>query len=140
MGFDDAELDDAVDGRDEIVDAEQSDGDYPEAALEGDAKEYVDELTESYVKESKADHPEDGIKEKARRLSTSHLLWQKTVVDSFKRGWVLEEEVEYEGETNTTQKLNPALNAEGRINSKDRKFTRKLRVYGTPDRLPWSEQ
>lgn len=107
--------------------------------LEGEQKEFVDRLTESYVKESKADLPEDEIHKKARRLSTYHLLWRKTTIDSFERGWVLEEEIECESETYTKQKLNPALEAEHRINSKDRKLMRELRTYLTSDGLPYPE-
>jgi len=108
--------------------------------LDEDRKEYVDELTESYVKESKADLPEDEIRKKARRLATYHIQYLETAGDTFERGWMLEEEIEYEGETYTVQKVNPSLKAGHRINSKDMKLMRELRVYGTPDGLPWTEQ
>lgn len=105
--------------------------------IEGEEKEFVERLEESYIKSSKADLPEEEIKEKARRLSTYHLLWRKTTVDSFERGWVFEEEIEYEGETYIKQKVNPALEAELRINSKDMKLMRELRTYPTSDGLPY---
>lgn len=107
--------------------------------LDEDRKEYVDKLTESYVKESKADLPEDEIRKKARRLSTYHVQYLETAGDTFDRGWVLEEEIEYEGETYTKRKVNPALKAGHRINSKDMKLMRELRAYGTSDGLPYPE-
>lgn len=107
--------------------------------LEDDAKEYVDRLTESYVECSKADLPDDEIREKARRLSIQHIQWRSTAADTFERGWGLEEEIEVEGETYTIWKLNPALKAERRINSKDRELMRELRAYGTSDGLPYPE-
>lgn len=105
--------------------------------LEREQKEYVDKLTECYVEESKADLPEEEIQKKARRLAMCHMQWQSTTLDTFKRGWVLEEEIEYEGETYTKRKINPAFKAERRVRSKDMKLMRELRAYGTSDGLPY---
>lgn len=107
--------------------------------LDDDVKEYVDRLTESYVEASKADLPDDEIRKKARQLSIQHIQWRSTAADTFERGWGIETEIEIEGETYTTWKLNPALKAERRINSKDMKLMRELRAYGTSDGLPYPE-
>jgi hypothetical protein len=107
--------------------------------LEGEKKEYVDELAECYVEESKAGLPEEEKREKARRLAMCHVQWQSTALDTLQRGWVLEEEIEYEGEAYTKRKINPALKAERRVCSKDRKLMRELRGYGTSDGLPYPE-
>ncbi|WP_049942098.1 hypothetical protein [Haloterrigena turkmenica] len=108
--------------------------------LEGKANEYVDELAESYIKESKADLPEDERRKKARRLATYHLQWDSAAADTLERGVVLEEEIEHEGETYIISKINPAFEADNRINSKQMKLMRELRVYNSPDGLSWTEQ
>lgn len=69
-------------------------------------------------------------------------MWDCASVDSFERGWVLEHEETHEptGETYTVYRLNAALWADLAISRRKRALARDLRVYRTPDGLPWDEQ
>jgi hypothetical protein len=87
-----------------------------DARIEGDAKAYVDRLYESYLQRATvtAGHL-DAVRQRAlaRELAVSNLLWHRATIDTFKRGMVLTETVEYttpDGETETFEnaKLNPA--------------------------------
>lgn len=108
--------------------------------LEGESKAFVDWLMEDYLDRTKADLPADELEEKARELATYHILWRKAALDFFKCGCVLEDEIEYEGETYTRKRVNPSMKADLRVSKKQRELMRELRVYGTPDGLPWNEQ
>ena len=88
-----------------------------DARIRGDAKAFVDRLYESNLRRATvtAGHL-DATRRRAlaRELAVSHLLWRRAAADSFERGMVLTETVEYttpEGETETFEntKLNPAM-------------------------------
>lgn len=108
--------------------------------LEGERKEYADTLFECYVERAKADLPEDEIREKARELSVSFLQADGAICNVFDRGWGVEKETEIDGHTVKEIVANPAVEADLRISRRERKLMRELRVYDTPDGLPWSEQ
>jgi hypothetical protein len=108
--------------------------------LVGDAKEYVDDLTNACIEKSKADLPDDIREEKARELATRYHLCDLAAVYVFEEGWGVEHEVEFGDQTVTVLKVNPALSAEFRHKRRQRDLRRELRVYPSPDGRPWTER
>lgn len=107
--------------------------------LEGDAKEYVDELTECHIDRSKADLPDDEIKEKAQELAVLQHQWSGPAVAWLEDGLVVTREREANGEVYTEKVVHPAFEAEIRLSKRKRKLMRELRVFSSPDGCPWTE-
>lgn len=104
--------------------------------LDKDAKAYVDHLREE-MRETAKEHAPDVDPERRERLikekATLSILNRRTMMDSFPgpdtRGFAIEEEKEYKGETYTQQKLNPAFNAGHRISERKREIAKELKLW-----------
>lgn len=109
--------------------------------LEGEEKEWVDNLAEAIAERSKADFSSTKRDRLALRIAILHHKWHCAVADTFDRGWVIEREETHEptGETDTVRRLNPALRADLSMSRKMRRLYRTLRTYSTPDGRPWTE-
>lgn len=108
--------------------------------LGGKEKEYIDELTESIVKKSKANLPQKEIERKARYLAIlmrqSHRGWAYAIhIEELE----VKRKREVKGGMLVTWVLNPALEADSRRRSKQRKLSLELRTYPSPDGRPYSE-
>jgi hypothetical protein len=109
--------------------------------LEGEAKEWVDDLADSITEQSKAGFSPEETKRLARRIATLHHQWDCAAVDTLERGWVIEREETHEpaGKTYTVNRLNPALRAGRSMSRRKYRLYRTLRTYSIPDGRPWSE-
>lgn len=111
--------------------------------LDDQGQAFVEELVRDTVDRSKADLSKTQIKTKARRMGVLSLMhsrgWAYALGDSGE-GLAVEREREFEdGRTVTKVVLNPAIEADHRNRSKAYKIKRELRVFRTPDGLPWSD-
>lgn len=104
--------------------------------LEGDRKAWVDELAECHIDNADLENvdadsslSEGEVREKAVEAAVLSVLERRAHADSFKRGWVLEEEVVADGETYTNQKVNPALDAGLKHSARQRNLLSEIGVY-----------
>lgn len=117
--------------------------------LEGTARERVDGLiassrreyaeyhdlavedVEAHIVEHQDFDSEADVRDAFRKLATKYDQWNRAACAVFEEGWGVEEEVEFEdgnGETHTftNTKLNPAVKAEHRLNTKRRQLEVQL--------------
>jgi hypothetical protein len=109
--------------------------------LDGEAKAWVDGLTDCIVARSKAEFTAAQTKRLARRAATLHHQWYSTAIDTRERGLVVERQETHEptGTTSTVERVNPALLAGRWISRQGSRIHRTLRTYSTPDGRPWTE-
>jgi hypothetical protein len=109
--------------------------------LDGEAKTWVDGLTDCIVARSKAEFTAEQTKRLARRAATLHHQWYSTAMDTRERGLVVERKKSHEptGTTSTVERVNPALPVGRSLSRQEHRIYRTLGVYPTPNDCPWTE-
>jgi len=105
-----------------------------------ETREYVDRIAADWIEEAAEHAPDVGAEERAELASehaTLSMMKQRASADAWcdpdgdgpARGFVVERDVEIDGDTYTVTKANPALRAEHTLRRRQREIAETLRLY-----------
>jgi len=106
--------------------------------LDEDTKAHVDRMVADMCDRAKEHAPEvdpDRRERLAKEKATLSILEKRASFDVFAhtaedaRGFVIEDDVEHDGETYTIEKVNPAMDAATSLSSRQRKIAKELRLW-----------